>query len=80
MVTAAALTAPMRATMVRCLLERKLSPARESTGTGALWTGRERNSGGPAAAILDPACASPAQRASCATMSSSKLCAPTTWA
>ena len=78
MVTAAALTAPMRATMVRCLLERKVSPARESTG--ALRTGRERNSGGPAAAILDPACASPAQRASCPTMSSSKLCAPTTCA
>ena len=64
--------------MVRCLLERKVSPAREITG--ALRTGRERKTRAPAAAVLDPACASPAQMASCATITSSRFCAPITCA
>ena len=78
MVTAAALTAPISATMVRCLLERKESPARESTR--ALRTGRERSRSEGAEARRDPARASRAQRASWATISKRRFCAPTTGA
>ena len=78
MVTAAALTAPISATIVRCLCERKERPARESTR--AFLTGRERSGSGEGEASREPAWARVAQRMSCATIRSSRFCAPKTCA
>ncbi len=79
MVTAAALTPPMSATMVRWRLLRKESPALESKG--ALPDGRERRAKpGETVTSFEPARAKSAQSASCATISQRRFGAPMVFA